>query len=673
MLGGKLFNIGTFSLVGATMADHQEVYCPMFSDNIALVGRLSKAFAAADDLRASLLEIGLELQPADSGIYIPSYVYQDQPPALLEVMRQQYPEFSELPWQQEGISLLGCPVGTDEFVSSSLEVVCDNIKHRVEQFSMVDDGLIHLQLHKFSVNSMLPYFLKTTRPALTVQHAQGIDALVSNALFDFADVPQEDRNDSSLRSLFADARSQITLPISQGGFGIMPNECVTTAAFYSSVSRALRFASTSQFEPIIKYLASQAFHNHTLYIAYDKARNDLLGWGAQEPEQAAPSEEESPPSDGSKLRQKHKPPVLPSVHDVLVHNSSQQLVFPEQKTLSRLVQKAHPQWSTQGLTDEGKKRTQHLSRQSISASAGPDADDTAKYLQGIAKFPDDLKLQHSPLAFICHTASLSENFPRDVFAVLFCYLLGLRAPLCLQNSNTVVCEGCGQPMDPHGHHRITCRKTCSYLAAHTQLAAAFADNARMSGVPYSNKNVPGHLITDKVGDALINLSNDSKQLVLDFTVVHPVSGTHSAAGALKWKDKELATSVKAKWIKHGRHYAVMGLAFAPCAATTYGQLDAHLLRLLYILATKRAEHVHVHHRPFTPIEQLFGAFFAQGRARIGAAVARGMALRALGCSSFGASKVFLRHIAPARYRDQTSSEGEHLGAGFSQWRLVLAV
>ena len=71
--------------------------------------------------------------------------------------------------------------------------------------------------------------------------------------------------------------------------------------------------------------------------------------------------------------------------------------------------------------------------------------------------------------------------------------------------------------------------------------------------------------------------------------------------------------------------------------------------------------------------ELFGAFFAQSRARIGAAVARGMALRALGCSSFGASKVFLRHIAPARYRDQTSSEGEHLGAGFSQWRLVLAV
>ena len=149
--------------------------------------------------------------------------------------------------------------------------------------------------------------------------------------------------------------------------------------------------------------------------------------------------------------------------------------------------------------------------------------------------------------------------------------------------------------------------------------------------------------------------------------------SRSTTGTTVWNDKALTNKAKAKMRHHGKHYEVMGYAFAPCATTTYGQLDANLLRLLFILATKRAEMVHVHHRPSTPAQQLFGIFFAQGRARIGAAVARGMALRALGCSSFGASKVFLRHIAPARYRDQTLSTGEHLVAGFSQWRSVLAV
>ncbi len=44
----------------------------------------------------------------------------------------------------------------------------------------------------------------------------------------------------------------------------------------------------------------------------------------------------------------------------------------------------------------------------------------------------------------------------------------------------------------------------------------------------------------------------------------------------------------------------------------------------------------------------------------------------MGCSLMGVSKVFLRHVAPTRYGDQTLSAGEHLAAGFSQWRLALA-
>ncbi len=49
-------------------------------------------------------------------------------------------------------------------------------------------------------------------------------------------------------------------------------------------------------------------------------------------------------------------------------------------------------------------------------------------------------------------------------------------------------------------------------------------------------------------------------------------------------------------------------------------------------------------RPFVPIEHLFGTFFAQSRAQLGAAIARGMALRAFGTSSMGLSKVFLRWL-----------------------------
>jgi hypothetical protein len=164
------------------MADHADVYCPMFSDNIALVGRMSKIFAAAQDLKESLEEIGLILQPAESGIYMPSYNQHDEPPQLLADLREQYSDFKDTPWLKEGIIMLGCPVGTDEYIHSKLTSVCDKTAERAEQYEEVDDGLIHLQLHKFSTNAMLQYFLRTTKPALTEAHAQRVDEVIWKAL-----------------------------------------------------------------------------------------------------------------------------------------------------------------------------------------------------------------------------------------------------------------------------------------------------------------------------------------------------------------------------------------------------------------------------------------------------------------------------------------------------------
>jgi hypothetical protein len=70
---------------------------------------------------------------------------------------------------------------------------------------------------------------------------------------------------------------------------------------------------------------------------------------------------------------------------------------------------------------------------------------------------------------------------------------------------------------------------------------------------------------------------------------------------------------------------------------------------------------------------VFGTFFAQSRAQLGAAIARGMALRAFGTSSMGLSKVFLRHIAPERAReDQNLTTDPHFSAGHAQWRYALA-
>lgn len=569
--------------------------------------------------------------------------------------------------------MLGCPIGTDVFVQASLGNICQSIAQRASQYAQVDDGLIHLQLLKFSVNNMLPYFLRTTGPALTLPYAKEIDALVWRALLDYSEVPEQDRSSETFRTAFQDARCQLALPIAEGGFGITPNECVATTAFYSAVSRALRFAVRMDFAPVKEYLASPAFLRHPLWVAYAAARQDLVTWGAQEPPPPGasppPQEHPPPPAPGGRPRREPKPLVLPTLQDVLSHDSLSHLVFPDQHALTKLAQKAQPRFSLGGLSDAGRARAAHLRKQTLQAYDM--SDETAAYLHGIANFPEDLQLKHSPLAFINHTESLSEPFPREVFTVYVSFALGLPAPACLQKRDSTVCEeGCTLPKDKFGHHRMCCPKTAAYNAAHTRLGEAVSELARKAGVPYTDKNVPKHLTNNKVGDALLNLSSGSRKLVVDYSVCHPVLGTLDSQGT--WNDRALATKATSKCRAHRGPYAVLGFAFAPCVATTYGQLHVDLLRLLYIFARRRAEAIHVNYRPFTPVEYLFGLYFAQGRAKVGAALARGMALRALGCSLLGVSKVFLRHIAPTRYRDQTLSSGAHLTTGLAHWRLALA-
>lgn len=68
---------------------------------------------------------------------------------------------------------------------------------------------------------------------------------------------------------------------------------------------------------------------------------------------------------------------------------------------------------------------------------------------------------------------------------------------------------------------MTCNHTASFNAVHRY---AFADTAIQAGVPFTDKNVPCRLTTKKVGDALCQLSDDSRQLVLDYSVVHPRMG-----------------------------------------------------------------------------------------------------------------------------------------------------
>ena len=162
-------------------------------------------------------------------------------------------------------------------------------------------------------------------------------------------------------------------------------------------------------------------------------------------------------------------------------------------------------------------------------------------------------------------------------------------------------------------------------AAHDHLDDCVRDLARPAHVNYTNEKelVPSHADSNKKGDALTTLSRDAWPQVLDFTLVHPCSGSGV------WDSNALQNSVNRKMDKHNGAYFGLGFTFVACAVTTFGVLHQEFLRLLYILARRQAEVIVSYHRPDADFADMLGMCFAANRAKVGAAVARGMAMRAL--------------------------------------------
>ena len=82
-------------------------------------------------------------------------------------------------------------------------------------------------------------------------------------------------------------------------------------------------------------------------------------------------------------------------------------------------------------------------------------------------------------------------------------------------------------------------------------------------------------------------------------------------------------------------------------------MGAEFVRLLYVLARRQAQagYRHPHHRPDSDYRHILAMCFSANRAKVGAAVAKAMAMRALSCMKDGTRRFRARSPA-ARYLEQ---------------------
>jgi hypothetical protein len=336
------------------MANHPEALACAFSDNLSVVGRLSKAYPAAYDVTQALRRVNLLPQPRDSACFIPSYCTHAQDPPLLQEMAQRYPDMI-IPRAKDGVRILGFPVGTESFVQTSLAKIKDSIIHELPALARIDDGLIHFQMLRLCVNTRFPFSLRGVPTEASMAHAKEID----NALWEAFGAYCGFEDGFAGTDSYADAHIQFRMPIAQGGFGVTANEAKAAAAHYCAMSHAFKFVALSRYAPVSDFIRSDAFRNTPLYKGYDAARDFLIQCGAVSDDPLLPSQ-----GDGDA-----KAVILPTFQALTAADPVGLRTFvPEQRDLTRLVTKALPAFSPQSLSLAGQLRTNHMGTRVFNAS-----------------------------------------------------------------------------------------------------------------------------------------------------------------------------------------------------------------------------------------------------------------------------------------------------------------
>jgi hypothetical protein len=109
----------------------------------------------------------------------------------------------------------------------------------------------------------------------------------------------------------------------------------------------------------------------------------------------------------------------------------------------------------------------------------------------------------------------------------------------------------------------------------------------MSGMPFATKQaqIPRHWDSAKCGDILVQCKvAHFEDLVLDFSVTHPRSGSSTLHPVGSWKLMLSPISLSLKTENAAIPYEQANHAFLSLTADTYGKLSDDFVRFLWMLA-----------------------------------------------------------------------------------------
>ena len=134
-----------------------------------------------------------------------------------------------LPADQQGITVLGVPVGTPAFVQSHLQTTLANQRPLLESIPQLDDVQASWLLLLYTASPRCNYLLRLLPREATAAFADNHDLAITTCLSQLLQTA----------NLPATAMATAHLPLSQGGLGLTPASLTATPAFWASWADAL--------------------------------------------------------------------------------------------------------------------------------------------------------------------------------------------------------------------------------------------------------------------------------------------------------------------------------------------------------------------------------------------------------------------------------------------------
>lgn len=152
-----------------------------------------------------------------------------QPPNTEDLGSSTWVGNQDLPREQQGLTILGVPVGSTEFVQAQLQHIQENHATLLQQLPHLNDLQASWLLLLCTASPRSNYLLRLLPPNTTATFAQTHDAAVTACLAQLLE--QQD--------MPAPALARAHLPLAAGGLGLAPATFLAAAAHWASWADAL--------------------------------------------------------------------------------------------------------------------------------------------------------------------------------------------------------------------------------------------------------------------------------------------------------------------------------------------------------------------------------------------------------------------------------------------------